>query len=268
MKGNPHVNIPRMGLNACFILLLLGVAYSLKAHYSHARGEALGWILRPTAGLVETATGIEFTDEGEEGYLSREARIRIAPSCAGVNFLIISLLTATLTGLFRFHSLFAKLGWLMASGVLAYGMTLLSNTVRITLSIHAYRSDIYSGWITPERVHRMEGIVVYLLFLCLFHVLISRLTLNFSSIEIQEKQGRGASNFRRMRRKTFGNDPRLILVWYLAVVLVIPIINGAFQKNPLLFLEHGLTILVLSAICYGLATILQRACRHRKREIV
>ena len=62
------------------LILVLGTAaLALKSHYSNARGEDLAWILRPTAGFVEMATGAHFTDEGNEGYLSRDKQARASP---------------------------------------------------------------------------------------------------------------------------------------------------------------------------------------------
>ena len=76
--------------NGVFYVIALLIAFGLKYHYSRASSEDLAWILRPTAGVVEQISGIHFEKEEGTGYINREHRIIIVPSCAGVNFLIIA----------------------------------------------------------------------------------------------------------------------------------------------------------------------------------
>jgi hypothetical protein len=45
--------------------------------------------------------------------------------------------------------------------VFIYPYTILVNSLRIIPSIYLLQMDIYGGWITPERVHTMEGTLVY-----------------------------------------------------------------------------------------------------------
>lgn len=267
MKEHQAVNMRRIGWNGLSIIILLAAAYGLKAHYSQARGEALSWMLHPTAEMVEMVTGIEFQDEGEEGYLNWEEGIRIVPACAGVNFLIVAFLSAGISGLFRITSPWAKGGWIIFAGASAYVMTLIANTARITLSIYAYRADIYAGWITPERIHRMAGVAIYLFFLYLFYLIISKVAVKLSSIDRKGKWPPFAFSTGGVLNTVCKNEFMVIPAIYLSVVLGIPIIKGAFLKNPSLFLEHGLTIIVISLVFYGLVSSLRRACIDRKRNI-
>ena len=103
-----------------FYILALFIAFGLKYHYSRADSVDLVWILKPTACLVEHISGIEFESEVNTGFISREYRIIIAPSCAGINFLIIVFCMAMFSGIHVIRRLGSKLWWLVASLVCAY----------------------------------------------------------------------------------------------------------------------------------------------------
>ncbi len=109
-----------------YYLIILTVALGLKFHYSRAGSDDLEWILKPTAGLCQLITSVEFEYESGSGYISRERRIIIAPSCAGVNFMIAAFVLAAVTGLRHFQKVRLKIFWLAGSFALAY----LANTSR------------------------------------------------------------------------------------------------------------------------------------------
>ena len=93
-------------------MVVLLMAVGLKYHYSHARSDDLGWILGPTAGGVEYISGIDFEKEDGAGFVNRANRIIIAPSCAGVNFLIIAFCMAAFSGLHHLKSSGLKIFWI------------------------------------------------------------------------------------------------------------------------------------------------------------
>ncbi len=66
--------------------LILGMKYL----YSRADCESLLWILGPTARWVEVLSGIPFVYEPGMGYANHGLRFLIAPSCSGVQFMIIT----------------------------------------------------------------------------------------------------------------------------------------------------------------------------------
>ncbi|MCI9337389.1 MAG: exosortase K [Lachnospiraceae bacterium] len=68
------------------LFLLLGMKYL----YSKADCESLLWILGPTARWVEVLSGIPFVYEPGMGYANHGLRFLIAPSCSGVQFMIIT----------------------------------------------------------------------------------------------------------------------------------------------------------------------------------
>ena len=134
----------------------------LKYHYSTANADELGYVLAPTAAVVRLVTGAQVVAEAGAGYLSQELSILIAPSCAGVNFLVIAWCMLGL-GFVRQVSLpHAKLAWLALSAALAYTTTVLVNAARIVFGSALQSAP--PGWapLPAEQVHRVEGVVVYL----------------------------------------------------------------------------------------------------------
>ena len=226
----------------CYILVML-ITFGLKIHYSKAGSDALIWILAPTANLVEWTSGIPFEYEAQTGFVNTAQRFIIAPSCAGVNFLIVAFCMAAFCGLHLLRRQMHKLLWLAISGLSAYVLTIAVNTLRIISSIYIYRMDIYGGWLTPERMHRMAGIVIYFFFLCLFYMIINkgldRLRLRIcrkSSGDIRPEHGR--SDYFRWTSITV--TP---LFWYALITLGVPLMNAAYIGNATRFAEHIGTVI-------------------------
>lgn len=147
--------------------LALALAYRIKRFYSEAAFDDLGWVLAPTAKLVEWMTGATFELEPHRGYLSRELLFEIVPSCAGINFLIASFCCLVCGLVQRRPTVRGKLIHLAVSGVAAYLLTLLANATRIAIGLRLHQTGWSWGALTPDRLHRIEGIAVYFLFLCL-----------------------------------------------------------------------------------------------------
>src|SRR5690606_2972844 len=136
----------------------LAGAIALKRHYSLAEAEELGWILRPTAALVEWLSGHSFAFEPKQGYVNTALEIAITPACAGVNFLIIAGLTLVLGIVVRLRGARPKLyGLALCLGV-AYTTTLAVNAVRILVAMQLARE------------HRVAGVLLYLTALCFLYL--------------------------------------------------------------------------------------------------
>ncbi|MHC1743805.1 MAG: exosortase K [Syntrophobacteraceae bacterium] len=221
--------------NAVYYGLGFLMVFALKAHYSRATSDDLGWILIPTAALVEWIFGIPFEREAHAGAINREYGIILAPACAGVNFLIICFSTLWFSILHRIVGSGKKMIWLGASAVMSYLLTLVVNGLRIVVSIFLYRADIYGGWVTPERVHRMEGTLIYCAVLVLIYP-IGRTVAEWLN-------GRSS---REIRWTTAGEDgwkPLASLLaipfaWYGAVTIATPFLNRAWRHNGARFAEH------------------------------
>ena len=229
--------------NGIFYLLALLIAFGLKDHYSRAGSGDLVWILGPTAGLIETVSGIQFENEANTGFVSRGYEFIIAPACAGINFLIVSFCMAVFSGIHVVKPTSSKLLWLAASLMCAYVLTISVNTLRIIASIYSYRADIYVGWMTPARVHRLEGIVIYFFFLYLFYMIIIRAIPRIRQGDRGKKitparcGGGQTDNFR------WACSGLIPLCWYGLITLGVPLLTGAYEGNVNRFREHSWTVI-------------------------
>jgi exosortase K len=144
------------------VLAALALAMlALKRHYSTAEVEDLRWILGPTSRLVAFVSGSAFEFERGAGYLSRERFFVIEKSCAGLNFMIAALGMIGF-GLSRDAGRARHGAWIVARSVaLSFVAAVLVNALRILVAIWLSSADLASGWWTPARIHRLEGIAVY-----------------------------------------------------------------------------------------------------------
>lgn len=224
--------------NGLFLFLAAFLAVALKYHYGEAQSEDLAWILRPTAALVERISRIPFEEEAHTGFVNYARRIVIAPACAGVNFFIVAFCMAAFSGFHRIQQQSFKGLWLAGSMASAYGLTVFANAVRIMVSIYSYDAAIYAGWLTPERMHRLEGVVIYFFFLCLFYRIITAVIVLIERAQRQNEVERGTVD--SSRRALAGLVP---LFWYGLITLAIPLLNSALAKEGARFAEHGGTVI-------------------------
>jgi exosortase K len=198
-------------------------ALALKLYYSNASANQLRWILAPTTALVELLSGISFEFESHTGYMSEDNSFLIAPSCAGVNFLITAFLMLSARELLRAGSHDNVWGVIPAAALIAYLVTLAANTVRIALALRLGRLP-EPGFLSPFQLHRVEGILVYFGFLLLLFVGSERLSAGKSS---------------GLLRQSF--FPLLV---YYAMMLGIPLANGGYRQGSG-FLEHTIFVLLI-----------------------
>ena len=251
--------------NWIFLLLALLVAFGLKYHYSQARSDDLVWILGPTAVLVEQLSGIDFEKEAHTGYVNNEHRVIIAPVCAGVNFYTIAFCMAVFCGIPAIGPLRSKALWLAASLIAAYLLTLVVNALRIILAIYLYDMDMYSTWITPKRVHRLEGTVIYFFFLYLFYRIIKKGLHGYRCRELAAagQKSRPTVFFKpgsAYRSTLAGLVP---LFWYSLITLVVPLLNGAARDNGARFVEHSGMVVIGCLIVLAAVYLFQLGWRWR-----
>jgi exosortase K len=253
--------------NAIFYLAAILMALALKQYYSQARAEDLGWILKPTAGLVSLITGDEFSFKTGTGYVCGTQRIIIAPGCAGINFMLMAFGMSVFTGMHHMQRSCHRFLWLVCSLAAAYGLTMGVNTLRIIASIHTFHADFSSSGLAWGRVHRLEGVVIYFFFQYLFYSMIRRIIQkmdgprieisdqplgldhperSFQSITHRDRPKWGVSE---VARKTFftGLTP---IIWYLAVTLAVPFLNSAPKKTGDLFYDHATMVFSLCLITW------------------
>jgi exosortase K len=262
----PNLSQSRAALikNSILYIIVLLMAVGLKYHYSHARSGDLGWILAPTAGMVEYLSGMAFEKEDGAGFVNRENRIIIAPSCAGVNFLIIAFCMAAFSGLCHLNSSGSKICWVGSSAAWAYGLTIAVNTLRIIGSIYLYNTDISCHGLTPERLHRIEGVFIYLFFLCLFYMALNKI-LHFCNRNPKNKQKKWICQYQGSIG--WGYGAVIPLSWYVMISLGIPLLNRAYQKNGPQFVEHSLVILCGCMVVFLIVFLIQSLCGRIFRRI-
>ena len=196
--------------------LILAGAYALKRFYSQAGAAELEWVLAPSCFLARLG-GVSLAHEVGAGFISHDARMVVGPACAGVNFLITAWLALFFTSQERWHELRRKLAWACTSLLLAYTLTIATNGLRILMAAHFYDAELHAGLLTPARMHRLLGVVLYagaLLAAC------------------------GAAA--RVLAPTAQSPLTRLspLFWYLAVVIGVPLANRAFLHDPGRFVEH------------------------------
>jgi exosortase K len=229
-------NVPYYGVG-----LLL--ACTLKAHYSRATADQLLWVLCPTARLVDLIAGIGFEREPHAGLMSREHGIILAPACAGVNFMIIAFSTLWFSFAHRLEGWKYKIFWLWMSVVSAYLLTLGVNGFRIIISVYLNRADIYGGWLTPERAHRLEGMLIYLFFLVVIHRVGWMFVCRLGEPVLTRVAGAGG-----VERGPRPMIPVLVapLFWYVLVTVGAPFLNQGWKGEGARFMEHSFLV---AAVC-------------------
>jgi exosortase K len=216
-------------------LAALALAWLVKHHYRHASAEDLRWILAPTTWLTSRFVSGEFAFQAGQGYLNREQSVLISPACAGVNFLVVALLSLVLGFSEKFAGPRQRVQWLVTSVGLAYLTTLLVNTARIGLSIALSHLATRATGLTFQSVHRLLGIFIYLaglLSLCL-------------TVQLWLSSRVAGSGPRRGNRA-----PLLALGLYLTVTLLVPLLGGA-AHNPE-YWSHAAPVSVLVVVSAAL----------------
>ncbi|HKY27445.1 MAG TPA: exosortase K [Pyrinomonadaceae bacterium] len=275
---------PRRGTQLLVILLC---ALGLKLYYSTASPNDLRWILAPTTVLVEFITGRQFEFESHAGYLSSDRTYLIAASCAGVNFLITAFLMLSLRKLWvsrgvspkaplptreiedsrgvplwtpldsKMHPTkdeergahggtpLQKWTFIPAAAVFAYLATLIANTVRISIALWMQQTSFDVSWLSANQLHRFEGIFVYFGFLLILFIISEKVSAQHSKSWLQ------LSVSEWLRLSAF---PLLI---YYAIMLGIPMANGAYRKGTD-FWEHSLYVLLIPLPLVLLVTLARR----------
>lgn len=228
-------------------------AAAIKLFYSSSSVDELGWILGPTARLVELASSVRFTFESGAGYMSADRTFLIAASCSGVNFMIAAFLMLSVEWLSS--RLTARAGWAFLPAMLAvsYLTTVIVNAVRIMVALQLRSIDPEVVWLDAEQLHRVEGIVVY------FGALV---VLFFGSERLFRTSGRVVSGFSRRWL--------LPLAIYYAAALGVPVVNAAYRGQSLHreFGDHALFVVAVPILLFGLwALAIRIAARFRSEAV-
>lgn len=215
--------------NWIFYLTGFLTLFGMKYFYSRATVNNFTWILAPTVWWVQTLSNIPFHFVPYEGYVNHTHQFVIALSCSGVQFMTITVATLLFPFLHQMNTNRKKICWMAFSFTTSYLLTIVVNTIRILLSIslpviieqHVRQESLPDSFLTPARLHTLIGIFVYFTSLVIIYHLAGLIT-----------------------RHSFGNyfPPAL---FYLALVLGVPLLNGALQNGRRQFLEYALLVLIV-----------------------
>jgi exosortase K len=217
----------RTAADVAFGTLALLLGLGVKAFYSGAGASAYAVVLAPSCWLAAHLGGIDLVAEEGAGFISRAHRMVVGPACAGVNFFVVAFLAVYLT-LLRCRPMTgvgARARGLMIAAAVAYGATILVNGLRIILAAHLFQLGGV-GWLTPERLHRIAGVVIY----CAAVVTLCR----------------AVAPERR--------SPSIPIACYLGVAIGVPLLNGAGRSR--LFVEHALVVTAVSLLVLAAARML------------
>jgi exosortase K len=218
--------------NAQLVVVVLCAAI-VKLYYSTTSVNQLRWILAPTTVFVELVSGSQFEFESYAGYMSSDRSFVIAASCAGVNFLITSFLMLSLGKLWRDWAQDTAWRFIPYAALCAYLATLVANTVRISTALRLHRMPLEMGWLSPNQLHRVEGIFIYFGFLLLLFM-------------VSEKMSSGNASSSENTSGLFRLPFWPLLIYY-ATTLGIPIANGAYRHGAD-FWEHSLFVLLIPLV--------------------
>lgn len=209
------------------------LAWAFKAFASSADASDLRAVLAPTCWLAAHLGGMTFTDEGAAGFISHGDHLVVGTACSGANFLIVCFGALFFSFAHRWRTIPTRVGWLLAAVALAWLATVATNAVRVVLAARLYQQDIYGGLLTPARLHRLLGVVLYCGSLVVTHGLVSRA-------------------FQRHRSASVLGSP---IAWYLGVAVLIPLLRKGLDLH---LAEHIGVIVGVILIVVGIKAIAKR----------
>lgn len=255
-----------------FIFYLTGilVVLGIKFYYSQADCDSLLWILSPTTHWVEFLSKIPFTYVSGTGYVNHSLRLLIAPSCSGVQFMIITAATLIFSFVHNIASpqdrmpfkasvrIMRGFSWIAASLFISWLFTVLINGLRIIAAIYLPLSledaGLMKGFLTADRLHTMIGVVVYMIALLTIYRLVGYLICKKADSigQFKTASNQGISDVSKTYRKQF---PMMFVrkclqpaFWYFFVTLGLPFLNRAYVNNTANFTEFAVLIICCAAL--------------------
>ncbi len=265
---------------ALCLFLGFGTALIIKACCGNAGSDQLLWILAPTAWWARILGGLAFTYEPGVGYVNHAVQFIIAPSCAGVRFLTISLMMLTGSFMFRMGSLKQGLTWFAQSLGVAWLYTCLVNGIRMVLSIKLppvlEAAGMGGTWLTWERLHTIIGTGVYFTALLLLYRLGERLAEKTmqrkqtgETIQAVARAGEGLqeTGWRHSRLQPGSGKPGLWkpVLWYILPVLAIPLLNRIFRQDYKGFAEYFQLVGGACLVQFFILYLVHNSCRIWRR---
>jgi len=162
---------------ACAMMVFL-----LKLYYSEASADDVRWILSPTTKLVSLFTSVKFNYDATKGFVAEQLPIAIGVGCAGINFLVITLVMSVYCIIPQSKS--SKWAILLVLGIAAYLFTLLVNSSRIITEIIILESSSESHNKVLLLSHGVQGGIFFFTFLVFYYIGLRALARKWSLREI------------------------------------------------------------------------------------
>lgn len=148
---------------AIYWLPALILALALKQFYSAASAALLQWQLYPLVVALELVTELRFEQSADSGWFDALHQVSIVKPCAGINFLIISLLGYW----WLWHDKALRPYWIVVAFGLAWFTALSANVLRIVFCLYGQLPLAALIGVAEAESHRLIGIAVYFLTLWL-----------------------------------------------------------------------------------------------------
>ncbi len=217
------------------------IAITLKSYYSRATVADLAWILEPTAAVVGWLRRQPLVLDADSGWMPPDGSFVIAPACAGVNFLILVFAVSTVGFAHRLRASRQRCGWFVVVACAAYLLTIVVNSLRVTLAVGLYEAEVHAGSLTAARVHRLAGSVIYL----------AGLWVAWGALDLL------SARWRDHERASCGWAAIVVPGAYIGMTVVIPLLNGAWQQFGARYLEHALMVSFLAVTTVPLLSLVR-----------
>ncbi len=167
--SNTLIELTITGIVAAIFLIL-------KLWYRNTSTDDLQFLLSPINKIISLFTGAHSNYKPQEGYYFKDLDIIIDKSCSGFNFFLISFVMISFLIIPRCHRPLLKTSTLLASIIIAYTLTLFTNSSRIIVSIFSNRITPLSWNHYYPIIHESIGVIVYLSCLVSFYLLLDKIT--------------------------------------------------------------------------------------------
>ncbi len=286
-------------------LLTIVIAFVLRYFSKITDSDAITWMLTPTVWWVSHLCGIPFEYIPQEGYLSRPLfeyfpeqggagcmyRFLVAPSCAGIRFLMILFVMLVFSFLHRIEKRKSGCLWFGFCCAASYFATILVNGVRIIASIYLPllfgKLGITNGLFQGNSLHTLTGTVVYFSSLCLLYLLASSVCRKLSAVSgtkqtpVAERVSvaEQSSSAKRVsvteqsssaeqvsvteNTPASSRSPFVPAFWYLLTVLVLPFCKRILTNE---WENFGSYTLMVLGTCIIIITLLCAMSRLRRRH--
>lgn len=250
-------------------LLTIVIAFVLRYFSKITDSDVITWMLMPTARWAGILSGISFEYLPHRGYVNHFYRFLIAPSCAGIRFMMIVFLMLSFSFLYRIEK--RKLGylWFFLSFAFSYIATIFVNGIRIIASICLplllEKPGMANSWLTPDRLHTLIGTGVYFFSLYILYLLAASVCKRwFSASDAENALMPSSSVSSPASSDNTTPSHRLFtpVFWYLLTVLVLPFFKRILTND---WKDFGQYALLVFCTCLVISALLCIAGRLRRR---